>query len=113
MNVCKKEKEKKVKLLSHVQLFATPWTVCSLPGSCSMGFSRQEYWIGLPFPSPGDIPNQGLNLGLLNCRQMLYPLSHQGSLFRNSQKGSLGPQDTIQSASLSHRHPKTPQVYCL
>ena len=80
MNMFKKEKEKKVKLLSHVQLFATPWTVCSLPGSCSMGFSRQEYWIALPFPSPGDLPNQGLNLGLLNCRQMLYPLNHQGSL---------------------------------
>ena len=43
-------------LLSHVRLFATLWTVAQqvpLP----MGFSRQEYWSGLPFPSPGDLPN--------------------------------------------------------
>ena len=42
--------------LSHVQLCATLWTVaCQVP--LSMGFSRQEYWSGLPFPSPGDRPN--------------------------------------------------------
>ena len=48
-----------VKSLSHVQLFATPWTVaCQAP--LSMGFSEQEYWSGLPFPSPGDLPNPGI-----------------------------------------------------
>ena len=41
----------KVKLLSHVQLFATPWTV-AYEASPSMGFSRQDYLSGLPFPSP-------------------------------------------------------------
>ena len=46
---------------SHVQLFATLWTVtCQTP--LSMGFSRQEYWIGLPFPPPGDLPNPGIEL---------------------------------------------------
>ena len=35
-----------------------------------MGFSRQKYWSGLPFPSPGNLPNQGLNLGLSHCGQM-------------------------------------------
>ena len=45
----------------------------------SMGFSRQEYWSGLPFPSPGNLATQGLNLGLSHCRQTLYCLSHQGS----------------------------------
>ena len=41
-------------LLNHVQLSATPWTVaCQAP--LSMGFSRQEYWSGLPLPSPGDL----------------------------------------------------------
>ena len=41
---------------SGVQLFVTPWTVaCQAP--LSMGFSSQEYWSGLPFPSPGDLPN--------------------------------------------------------
>ena len=49
---------KKVKLLSHVRLFVTPWTVV-YQGPLSMGFSRQEYWSGLPFPSPGDLPNPG------------------------------------------------------
>ena len=49
----------KVKLLSHVQLFATPWNV-AYQAPLSMGFSRQEYWSGVPFPSPGDIPNPGI-----------------------------------------------------
>ena len=49
----------KVKSLSHVQLFATPWTV-AYQASPSMGFSRQEYWSGLPFPSPGDLPDPGI-----------------------------------------------------
>ena len=47
------QSESEVKSLSHVQLFATPWTVaCQAP--LSMWFSRQEYWDGFPFPSPGD-----------------------------------------------------------
>ena len=51
-------------VFSHGQLFATPWTIAhQVP--LSMGFSRQEYWSGLPFPPLGDIPDQGLNLHLL------------------------------------------------
>ena len=53
---------RKVKLLSHVQLFATPWTV-AYQAPPSMGFSRQECWSGLPFPSPGDLPNPGIEPG--------------------------------------------------
>ena len=49
---------------SHVQLFANPWTVAH-QAPLSMGFSRQEYWSELPFPSPGDLPNPGSNLSLL------------------------------------------------
>ena len=49
----------KVKSLSRVQLFVTPWTVAH-QAPPSMGFSRQEYWSGLPFPSPGDLPNSGI-----------------------------------------------------
>ena len=45
--------------LSHVQFFATPWTVAH-QASLSMGFSKQEYWRGLPFPSPGDLPDPGM-----------------------------------------------------
>ena len=48
-----------VKSLSRVQLFATPWTVV-YQAPPSMGFSRQECWSGLPFPSPGDLPNPGI-----------------------------------------------------
>ena len=48
----------KVKSLSHVRLFVTPWTV-AYQAPPSMGFSRQEYWSGLPFPSPGDLPDPG------------------------------------------------------
>ena len=51
-----------VKLLSCVQLFAKPWTA-AYQTSPSMGFSRQEYWSGLPFPSPGDLPDPGIELG--------------------------------------------------
>ena len=45
----------------------------------SMEFSRQKYWSGLPFSSPGFFSTQGLNLHLLHCRQIVYCLSHQGS----------------------------------
>ena len=45
-----------VQLLSYVQLFATPWTVACQP-PLAMGFSRQEYWSGLTFPSPEDLPD--------------------------------------------------------
>ena len=50
------------------------WTVAH-HAPLSMGFSRQDYWSELSFPSPGDFPNPGL----LYCRQILYHLSHQGS----------------------------------
>ena len=55
--------------------FATPWTVaCQAP--LFMGFSRQEYWSGLPFPSPGEsFPPRNRTL---NCRQILYQLSYKG-----------------------------------
>ena len=59
-----------MKSLSRVGLFVTPWTV-SYQAPPSMGFSRQEYWSGLPFPSSGDLPNPGIKCGS--------PLSHQGS----------------------------------
>ena len=51
--------EVKVKSLSRVRLFATPWTV-AYQAPPSMGFSRRECWSGLPFPSPGDLPNPGI-----------------------------------------------------
>ena len=58
IHVYRKER-KKVKLLSRVLLFATPWTI-AYQAAPSMGFSRQEYWSGLPFASPGDFPDPGI-----------------------------------------------------
>ena len=51
-----------MKSLSRVRLFATPWTV-AYQAPPSMGFSRQECWSGLPFPSPGDLPDPGIKPG--------------------------------------------------
>ena len=64
---------------SHVQLFATPWTV-TCQASLSMGFPRQEYWNGLLFPTPGNLSNPGIkpvSLCLLHWQVVLY---HQGQL---------------------------------
>ena len=58
------ESEVKVKLLSPVQLFATPWTV-AYQAPPSMEFSMQEYWSRLPFPSLGDLPDPGIEPGSL------------------------------------------------
>ena len=58
--------------------FATQWTV-AYHAPPSMGFSRQEYWSGLPFHSPEDLPDPGSNLALPHCRHKLYHLSHQGN----------------------------------
>ena len=52
-----------MKSLSHVQLFATPWIV-TYQAPPTMGFSGQECWSGLPFPSPGDLPDPGMEPAL-------------------------------------------------
>ena len=61
-------------MLNSVQLVVTPQTVpCQVP--LPMGFPRQEYWSGLTFPSPWNLPNPGIKLyllHLLHCRQILY-----------------------------------------
>ena len=86
-----KSKKVKVKSLSHVQLFVTLWTVtCQAP--LPMGFSRQECWSGLPFPSPGnlpdpwtepmDLPDACIAGGHSRCRQILYWLSLEVCVFK-------------------------------
>ena len=66
---------------SHVQLFATPWTV-ACQALLSMGFSREEYWSGVPCPFPGDLPDPGTELTshYVSClgRQVLYHCHHWG-----------------------------------
>ena len=85
----------KVKLLSHVRLFVTPWTIaCQAPPS--MGFSRQEYWSGLPFLSPRDLPDPGieprspaLQADSLPSEPPGAPIRHHvcGNLLLSSRKG--------------------------
>ena len=69
-----------MKSLSRVQLFATPWTVaCQTPPS--MGFSGQEYWSGLSFPSPGDLPNPGIEPGSSTLQANSLPSEPPGNPF--------------------------------
>ena len=65
-------------VLSRVQLFVTPWTVAH-QAPLSMGFSRQEYWSGLPFPSPDDLPDPGIEPMSLAWQADSLPLSRLGS----------------------------------
>ena len=67
----------KVKSLSCVRLFATPWTVAYQ--ATSMGFSSKNTQVGCHFLLQETFPTQGLNPSLLHCRQTLYHLSHQES----------------------------------
>ena len=64
--------------LSGVRLFATPWTV-AYQAPLTMGFSRQEYWSGLPFPSPGDFPDPGFDPGSPALQADSLPSEPQGS----------------------------------
>ena len=73
----------KVKSLSRVQLFATPWTVVH-QAPPSMGFPRQEYWSGLPFPPPGDLANPRIKRASL-----VSPTLQADSLLTEPKIGSL------------------------
>ena len=73
-----------------------------------MEFSRQEYWNGLPCPSPGDLEAKGSNPGLPQCRQILYCLSHQGSpilewVAKPFSKGSSQSRDRTQVSCIAGR----------
>ena len=87
----KKEKVK-VSQLSHVWLFATPWTVACWTTWNSPGKNTQ---VDSRFLLQGIFPNQGLNSGLLHCRQILYQLSHQGS---SADKGLCGQSHGFSSS---------------
>ena len=70
-------------LLSCVLVFATPCTAAH-QAPLSLGFSRQEYWSGLPFPSPGDLPDPGIKPMSPALTGDSFPLSHQGRLEKNT-----------------------------
>ena len=86
------EAKVKVKSLSRIQLFATAW-IAAYQALPSVGFSRQEDWGGLLFPSPGDLLTQGSNSGLPHCRQtLLLPEPPEKAL------------EAKVSANLTHKH---------
>ena len=78
---------KACELLSHVQLFATPWTVVA-KAPLYMEFSRPEYWSGWPSPSPGDLPNPGIEPRSLTLQADSLPAEPQGKP-KNTGVGSL------------------------
>ena len=91
----------RVKLLSHVWLFVTLGAVaCQAPPST--GFSRQKYWKGLPFPSPGNLLDPWIKLGSPVLQQTLYHLSHQGS-----------PQMKLTSFQITNTHTQSQENGCM
>ena len=72
----------KVKSLSRVRLFATPRTV-AYQAPQSMEFSKQEYWSGLPFPSPGDLPNPGIEPGSPALQANALPIEYYSVIKKN------------------------------
>ena len=68
-----------MKSLSRVRLSATPWTV-AYQAPLSTVFSRQKYWCGLPFPSPGDLPNPGIEPGSPTLQADALPSEPPGKL---------------------------------
>ena len=95
-----------MKLLSHVRLFAIPWAI-AYKAPPSMEFSRQEYWSGLPFPSPGDLPDPGIKPGSPALQaDTFYHLSHQGS-FQSKERQSQMEESVINILKL------TRPMYCL
>ena len=70
----------------------TLWTVAH-QAPLSMGFPRQEYWSGLPFPSPGSTPDPGIELHLLHWQMDSLSLSHQGSQLSTGEAASLAGEN--------------------
>ena len=78
----------KVKSVSRVRLFATPWTV-AYQASLSIGFSRQGYWSGLLFPSAGDLPYPGIKPGLPALQEDALPSEPPGMPCNAGESGSI------------------------
>ena len=93
-SICNAEE---VKPLSRVWLFATQWTV-TYQALWSMGFSRQDYWSGLPFPSPGDLPNPGIEHVSPALQTDALPSEPLGK----PQVQLLGQEDTLKKGMATH-----------
>ena len=88
-------------LLSHVRLFAAPWTIIACQAPTSMGFSRQKYWNGLPLPTPEDLPHPGVESTSLTSPPLAGGFSTTSATWeaRQSQEG---PLVIVQGKSHSH-----------
>ena len=99
----------KSKLISCVQLFATLWTVvCQAP--LSMEFSRQKYWSGLPFPSPGDLPDPGIEPGPPALQADSLPSQPPGKL-KKTGKTQISDSSSDPSNCLRHLAFLFPLIY--
>ena len=96
-----------MKSLNSVGLFATPWTV-AYQAPPSMGFSRQEFWSGLPFPSSGDLPNSGIEPGSPTFQGDALTSETPGKLVKNlpamleTWVRSLGWEDPLEKGKDTH-----------
>ena len=85
--------------------FVTPWTIAH-QAPLSIGFSRQEYWSGLPCPSPGDLPNSGIEPGSPALQADSLSLSHQGSIKRShNNKKPLHSSEEVPSLTTTRESP--------
>ena len=96
-------------LLSPIWLFATPWTV-TLQAPLSMGLYRQEYWSGMPLPSPGDLPNPGTEPAspALQADFLLSKPSGKPPVIQFSQFSCSVVSDSLQPHELQHTRPPCP-----
>ena len=95
-------------LSRSVWLFATPWTVAHL-AALSMGFSRQEYWNGLPFPPPGDLPNPGIELP--GSLWILFSAPLVKSTFPWPLKETTGPLGTLRNGAIQSQYTQYPEPW--
>ena len=78
-------------LVAQLCLFGTPWTAAR-PAPLSMKFSREEFWSGLPFPSPEDLPHLGIQPWSPTLQADSLLLSHQGSTSFHLKHSSKNPR---------------------
>ena len=101
----------KVKSLQSCPTLCDPvdWLYVAYQASPSMGFSRQEYWNGLPFPSPGDLPDPGIELGYLTLEAGAFILWATGKPYRVSVQFSRSVvSDSLPPHELQHARPPCP-----
>ena len=101
--VTAQRKKVKVKLLSCVPLSATPWTV-AYQAFPPMGFSRQQYWSGLSFPSPGDLPDPGIKPRSLALQADALPRANQHPVLKRALRSNSNLESLFEKGSGQRVH---------